>query len=116
MKQLFCYFFSVHKFKYTAFKSTNGVVAFLIAGNVSQTCNNIPVYDNTEITKLSKIFGQLCSEENHCTEVTILALLAESEDELQGAYHNDNSIDETTVKQTSSINCRDSDEDANGID
>ena len=95
---------SVHKFRHAVFKgfkTIDAAVAFLIAGNIYQSCKNIPVHDETTVVKLPKDFGHLCANQNPCSMDSIDTSLFNNdeiniEEELQ-------INEETGVKQT--IDC-----------
>jgi len=61
---------SVHKFRHAVFKgftTIDAAVAFLIAGNVLQSCTNIPVHDDSTTVKLPKDFGHECASGAPCS-------------------------------------------------
>lgn len=61
---------SVHRFRhavYKGFKTIDEAIQFLIAGNTYQSCNVIPVYDDTTVLKSPTDFGHACPNDTNCT-------------------------------------------------
>ena len=66
---------SVHKFRHTIYKgftTIDAAVAFFIAGNVFQSCKNIPVHDDSTTVKLPKYFGHECASGAPCSVDSIV--------------------------------------------
>ena len=63
---------SVHRFKHAVFKgftSMDQAINFLLAGSTFSSCNQIPVFDETENPKTPEHFGHKCNGV-HCTKDT----------------------------------------------
>ncbi|CAG2223371.1 unnamed protein product [Mytilus edulis] len=63
---------SVHRFKHAVFKgfkSLDQAINFLLAGSTFSSCNQIPVFDETDNPKTPEHFGHKCNGV-HCTKDT----------------------------------------------